>query len=101
MAKPISDFDTGGVQLEGERTKKDDLLGKKIEIIDWIELPSQNSPNETFLVIQGKADGKLVTFSSGVALKNQLIRVTKENLPVEGTLETRKGKNQRNYFILV
>lgn len=99
--KKFAEFDTSGEQLEGEKTKKEDLLGKEFEIHKWVELTSQANPNETFFVIQGKLDGKFITFTSGLAIKNQLNKVGIENMPIEAKLEQRKNKQGRDYYLLV
>jgi len=98
--KSIKDFDTSGTQLEGEKVQKEDILGKEIEIHDFVELTSEADANQTYLIIQGKLTGKFITFTSGVAIMNQLKRVGKDNLPIKGTLAKKKGKFNRDYYLL-
>ena len=98
--KSIKDYDTSGTQLEGEKVQKEDILNKEIEIHDFVELTSEADPNQTYLIIQGKLEGKFITFTSGVAIMNQLNRVGKENLPIKATVTKKKGKFNREYYLL-
>lgn len=97
--KSISDFDISGTQLDGEKVQKENIMGKEIEIHNFVELTSEADPNQTYLIIQGKLKGKFITFTSGTALMNQLKRVGKENLPIKATITTKKGKYNRDYYL--
>ena len=100
--KKIGDVLPAPEKLEGERTDKNELEGKRIIIKKFALLSSSFEGKDEFAVVQADYDGKLITFSGGSVITDKLKTITQANLPVECKLVMVKSKKAgRGYWDII
>ena len=87
-------------RLEGEKTDKNELLGKTIIIKKFALLSSAFEGQDEFSVVQAELNGKLITFAGGSVVTDKLKNITMANLPVRCKLDMVKSKMGRGYWDL-
>jgi hypothetical protein len=101
MSKDLSDVLPVAEKLEGERIEKDELVGKKFEVVNFVLLPSSFEGAGEFTVVQAKMNGKLYTFSAGQVISKKLVAVGIDNLPFTCKMVQTASKNKgRKYYDL-
>jgi hypothetical protein len=84
----------GAPRFEGERAKIADILGKKLVVLDFAELPSKFREGQNFALINAEIDGKKIVVATGSqTLLDQLrqARQTKK-LPLKARIVKPAGK---------
>jgi hypothetical protein len=101
MPKDFGEIIPEREKLEGEKTDKDSIFNHVIEVKRWIPLPSQYEGKSEYALIQAVSDKKLITFTGGEALTNQLKSIKPEDFPFMAKLSTSKGKKGNKYYVFV